>query len=145
MFIIFLRRKYIANCIRKIELSFEITKEKNSSNYAYIGNKILNIQLFKHDNTLKYTAASQRLKKGMTEFPEQISAKIAGKEKNFSVEFLKQPVQFSWNDQIDRNETEFCNKGFRNRHEDSNGSVDSVDLPRNRTYSVSKQVLLHAK
>ncbi|PAV91915.1 hypothetical protein WR25_06216 [Diploscapter pachys] len=34
-------------------------------------------QLFKHNNTRKYTAAPQRLKKGMTEFPEQVSAKIA--------------------------------------------------------------------
>ncbi|PAV85350.1 hypothetical protein WR25_22849 [Diploscapter pachys] len=33
-------------------------------------------QLFKHDNPLTYTAA-QKLKPGMTKFPEQISAKIA--------------------------------------------------------------------
>ncbi|PAV79786.1 hypothetical protein WR25_08215 [Diploscapter pachys] len=39
----------------------------------------LQATLFKHDNTVKYTAAPRRLrlKSGMTKFPEQVSAKIA--------------------------------------------------------------------
>ena len=57
----------------------------------YTENKIFNIQLFKHDNTLRYTAA-QELKPGMTEFPKQLSSKIAGKKKNFPIELLKQPT-----------------------------------------------------